>query len=158
MTADLSFLKELPHAAAFRPVRGYDARLDLCEDEVADVPARRGVYVLVAADGTRFVYPKGKSPVIYIGQASNLRRRLREHLKHWRDIARDEEPDLRAHVEHCSRYWYIESCKGARVYTFHCLKGQSAKDLESEVIWHFYEKYRALPVGNGARSFGADEK
>ena len=65
MTADLSFLKELPYAAAFRPVRGYDARLDLCEDEVADVPARRGVYVLVAADGTRFVYPKGKSPVIY---------------------------------------------------------------------------------------------
>jgi hypothetical protein len=30
--------------------------------------------------------------------------------------------------------------------------------LESDIIWRFYEKYRALPVGNGARSFGTDEK
>ena len=54
MTADLSFLKELPHSAAFRPVRGYDACLDLYADEVAELPARRGVYVLVAADGRTF--------------------------------------------------------------------------------------------------------
>ena len=157
MAADLSFLREKRYSDAFRPVRGFDDCLDLCEDEVAGVPARRGVYVLVAADGTKFIYPKGRSPVIYIGQASNLRRRLREHLKHWRDIVRDEKDDLQNHVEHCPRYWYIESCKGARVYTFYCLKGQRAKDLESAIIWHFYEKYRALPVGTGARSFGSDE-
>ena len=158
LPAELSFLKELRHSDAFRPVRGFDDCMNLCEEDVADVPARRGVYIIVAADRTKFVYPKGKSPVIYIGQASNLRRRLREHLKHWRDIVRDEEDDLRAHIEHCPRYWYIESCKGARVYTFYCLKGQREKDLESDIIWRFYEKYRALPVGNGARSFGTDEK
>ena len=157
MASELSFLQEKRYSDAFRPVRGFDDCLDLCEDEVDGVPARRGVYILVAANRTKFIYPKGKSPVIYIGQASNLRRRLREHLKNWKTVVRDEEKDLRDHVEHCPRYWYIEKCKGARVYTFYCLKGQRAKDLESEIIWHFYEKYHALPVGNGARSFGTDE-
>ena len=30
---------------------------------------------------------------------------------------------------------------------------QDANNLESQILWKFYEKYRSLPVGNGARSF-----
>lgn len=26
-------------------------------------------------------------------------------------------------------------------------------NLESQILWKFYERYRSLPVGNGARSF-----
>src|SRR5438105_4838341 len=50
-----------------------------------DVPAKPGVYVLVAGPGLTFKYPRGRSPVFYIGQASSLRARLRTHARFVRE-------------------------------------------------------------------------
>ena len=156
MTAELNFLKGLSYCQPFRQVRGYDSELNLTEAEINNVSTGPGVYVIVATKRTKFVYPKGTSPVIYIGKADNLRRRLREHLRNFNHCVKNEEDDLSKHIQHCSRYWYIRYF-GAYVCTFNCLKNtQDAKNLESELFWHFYEKYRSLPVGNGARSFGKD--
>lgn len=156
MTTELNFLNGLRYSTPFRQVRGFDSALNLSEEEIQDVSSGPGVYVIVAADRTKFIYPKGKSSVMYIGKATNLRRRLREHLRDMNICLANESEDLKAHIQHNSRSWYFHSF-GAYVYTFNCLRStQDAKNLESEIIWRFYEKYRSLPVGNGARSFGVE--
>lgn len=153
MRRDLGFLKVSDYSQPFRLTRGHDDELNLNEDDINDLTTGPGVYIIVSADNTKFVYPKGTSPVIYIGKADNLRRRLREHLKNLRLVIDSEETDMRNHYQPCSRYQYMKYY-GAYVYTFHCLKStQDAKNLESQILWKFYERYRSLPVGNGARSF-----
>ncbi|MGN0052523.1 MAG: GIY-YIG nuclease family protein [Bacteroides sp.] len=37
-------------------------------------------YLFYSKQTTQFVYPKGDSPLIYIGKADNLRRRIQDHL------------------------------------------------------------------------------
>lgn len=153
MRRDLGFLKVSDYSQPFRLTRGHDDELNLTEEEIADVTTGAGVYIIVSGDNTKFVYPKGTSPVIYIGKADNLRRRLREHLKNLRLVIDSEEADMRNHYQPCSRYQYMKYHR-SYVYTFHCLKStQDAKNLESQILWKFYERYRSLPVGNGARSF-----
>ena len=153
MRRDLGFLKVSDYSQPFRSKRCHDDELNLSKDEINNVTTGSGVYIIVSADKTKFVYPKGNSPVIYIGKADNLRRRLSEHLKNLNNI-QDEETYMRGHWRQpCSRYQYMKYY-GAYVYTFHCLKNtQEAKNLESQILWKFYERYRSLPVGNGARSF-----
>ena len=154
MRRELKFLEDSQYGEPFRPTRGYDYELELTEEEVAKVPTQAGVYIIVAKGGkTKFIYPRGKSPVIYIGEAKDLRRRLRTHLHHLNDLRNSEEEDLLQHVQHCPRYNYMRAF-GAYVYLFYCLKKtQDSKTLESWVIEKFYEHYRSIPVGNGARSF-----
>jgi hypothetical protein len=153
MRRDLGFLKVSDYSKPFRMTRGHDDELNLTKEEIENVTTGPGVYIIVSADNTKFVYPKGNSSVIYIGKADNLRRRLREHLKNLKLVIDSEEADMRNHYQPCSRYQYMKYHK-AYVYTFHCLKStQDAKNLESQILWKFYEKYRSLPVGNGARSF-----
>ena len=154
MRRDLSFLKVSDYSFPFREIRGHDDELYLNDSEIESVTTGAGVYIIVSEDKTKFVYPKGISPVIYIGKADNLRRRLKEHLSHLNDLVANEEDDMKQHIQRCSRYQYIKYY-GAHVYTFRCLKKtQDAKELESQILWKFYERYRSLPVGNGARSFG----
>ena len=153
MRRELKFLEADNYSLSFRPSRGHDAELDLTEDEIQNVSTHPGVYIIVSADKTKFVYPQGTSPVIYIGKADNLRRRLREHLNNLNYVIEHEEEDLMNQLQHCPRYNYMRAF-GAHVYLFHCLKKtQDAKKLESIVIAKFYQKYRSIPVGNGARSF-----
>ena len=153
MRRDLGFLKVSDYSQPFRSKRCHDDELNLSKDEINNVTTGSGVYIIVSADKTKFVYPKGNSPVIYIGKADNLRRRLSEHLKNLNNI-QDEETYMRGHWHQpCSRYQYMKYY-GAYVYTFHRLKNsQDPKNLESQILWKFYERYRSLPVGNGARSF-----
>ena len=146
-------MKVSNYSQPFRLTRGHDDELNLTKDEINEVTTGSGVYIIVSADNTKFVYPKGTSPAIYIGKADNLRRRLREHLKNL-DSIRNEETYMKGHwYQPCSRYQYMKYY-GAYVYTFHCLKNfHDAKNLESQILWKFYERDRSLPVGNGARSF-----
>ncbi len=46
-----------------------------------DLPTRPGVYVFLAGPHTQFMYPRRSSSVFYIGQASDLRRRLYKHAQ-----------------------------------------------------------------------------
>ena len=77
MRRDLGFLKVSDYSKPFRLTRGHDDELNLTKEEIENVTTGPGVYIIVSADNTKFVYPKGNSSVIYIGKAENLRRRLR---------------------------------------------------------------------------------
>ncbi len=142
MIKDLLFIKE------FRPIRGCDGEVyNLKDDDLSELPARDGVYI-IASPQTTFVYPKGVSKILYIGKANSIRRRLKEHQKHLRDVCDDKS----AEQWFFDRYNYMKY-HGARVYYYLCRGNQESKDLESWIIWSFYNKFGSMPVGNGARSF-----
>ena len=51
-----------------------------------------------------------------------------------------------------SRYNYFEAFK-ADCYFMRVIGSETNKSLESKVIQDFYDKFGAIPVGNGAFSF-----
>ena len=153
MRRELCFLRLSNYSSPFREKQGPDAEIDLLEDNplesIEDIP---GVYIIASSDGTRFVYPKGTNAVIYIGKSENLAQRLRTHLSHLREVMYNDEDLLRKRIQVYQRYQYMNAF-GAKVFIYYCRRSQDAKWLESYIMHRFYEKYRALPVGNGARSF-----
>ena len=147
--------------STFRPKKqDPDASFDLLDftQEDFECPIERcekGVYIISATDGTKFIYPNGKkSPIIYIGMSEDLLRRIRdEHyykgLKHLLD---DPNYGIEENIQIASRYQYMYY-NGSHVDVFKCRGLQAAKNLESMILNQFYKTYRAIPVGNGARSF-----
>lgn len=143
----LSFLKD------FRPVNGYDGEIDDLElENLSDLPTKEGVYI-ITSDTTKFTYPKGASKVIYIGKANSIRRRLKEHQYNLQVVKADN----------TNKYWDLNRYNymkyhGAKAIYYLCLGNQDPKDLESDILLKFYDKYGAMPVGNGARSFHKELK
>lgn len=126
---------------------------DLMDNEaLEEVPEIPGVYIIVAADGTKFQYPKGKSSVMYIGMSKNLYKRLSNHATNTRKIAAELDEYRRMDCQCNPRYHYFREF-GAKVYVFTRRGPQDSKCQESIYIGMFYEKFLALPVSNGARSF-----
>ena len=113
-------------------------------DEVQDAP---GVYVLLTGDGTLFQYPVGRSPVLYIGQSVNLRRRLGDHSE-WAKQAKSN----RRRELYYPRYEYAERFGVKFVYL--CTRGRvAAKKLEKILLARFTNKFRGWPVGNSGGSW-----
>lgn len=132
-------------------MHGCDGEIpDLAEDDLAGIPEKDGVYI-IASPQTKFVYPKGLSKIICIGKAKSIRRRLKEHRTNmWNAKA-----DRNGEWWRFGRYNYMNH-HGAKVY-YYCCKGyQESKNQESMILKSFYDKYGAIPVGNGARSFQHD--
>lgn len=138
-----------------------DASFDLRDFEDKDFafPVSRheiGVYIISATDGTKYTYPNGKqSPIIYIGMSEDLLRRLKdEHFtKGLKRLLDNPDWGLDRNLQLASRYQYMYY-NGCHVDVFKRRGPQDAKNLESIILNRFYQTYRALPVGNGARSFG----
>lgn len=149
----LSFLKGSKQSHGFRENSGPDMVFDLMDiDALEEVPEVPGVYIIVAADNTKFQYPLGKSPVMYIGMSKNLYTRLNNHAKNTKKIAAELDNYKRMNCQCNPRYHYFREF-GAKVYVFTRRGQQNSKCQESIYIGKFYEKYLALPVSNGARSF-----
>ena len=144
----------------FRPIKGPDASFDLrdFQDKSFVCPIKRGdvgVYIITATD-TKYVYPNGKkSPIIYIGMSDDLHRRLKqEHfIKGLKRLLDDEDWGIEENIQLTSRYQYMYY-NGSHVVIFKCRGLQETKNMESFIMNQFYQTYRAIPVGNGARSFG----
>ena len=144
----------------FRPTKGPDANFDLLDFQNKDFvcPIKRhdvGVYVITATDGTKYNYPNGKkSPVIYIGMSDDLLRRLKDehYTKGLKRLLDDPDFGLDDNIQIASRYQYM-FYNGSHVDVFECRGHQDAKNLESLFLNQFYQAFRAIPVGNGARSF-----
>ena len=119
-----------------------------------EIPASPGVYLLVARSGVRFMYPAGESPVYYVGQTRNLRKRLVGHLN-WHSKARDNNRLpyflLEPRHEYGGRY-------GGRYCFIRTRRGLTPKELEDEVLACFARRYRAFPVANGAGAWNRIEK
>ena len=88
------------------------------------------------------------SKVIYIGKANSIRRRLKEHQVNLRNAVND----LQDEWWRFDRYNYMKY-HGAKVYYYLCQGKQASKNLESDILGMFYDRFGAMPVGNGARSF-----
>ncbi|MBI3242039.1 MAG: hypothetical protein HYZ49_07085 [Chloroflexi bacterium] len=115
--------------------------------DMAQVPTQPGAYVLLAASGTKFLYPNGSSPVFYVGQASNLQKRLLTHRKYSLEAKSDRKLPL-----YYPRYEYaaVFGCRFALIRTW---QGFSAKALEEVVLAHFAKRFRSFPIANGAGSW-----
>ena len=51
-----------------------------------NVPDKSGIYIIISQK-ERFIYPKDKSSVIYIGMAKNLKKRLLTHHRNVKKMA-----------------------------------------------------------------------
>ena len=150
MNKRFSFLKD------YRPKQGADGGFLLDSDDGLpfDMEGYAGVYIIEATDKFRFPYPAGQSGVLYIGKADELRSRLIQHRQRLNRLNKtkgewgmaSEEPWVSSKYQYMYKY-------GARVYFFKCKGKQEAKEEEAKIMWAFYQKYRALPVGNGAKSY-----
>ena len=112
-----------------------------------EIPSGPGVYVLLAKPGTRFQYPRGRSPVFYIGQASNLGNRLRSHLRYSLQARGDRPLKL-----YWRRYEYA-AVFGCR-YTYISAHRGDPGILEAKVLSSFADRYRSIPVANGGGGWG----
>lgn len=144
----------------FRPKKGTDACFDILDFENKDFecPLKKGdtgVYIISATDGTKYTYPNGlRSPVLYIGKSDDLLRRLRDghYYKGLKRLVDNPDWGIDNNFQLCSRYQYM-FYNGSHVDVFKCMGKQESKNLESLFLNRFYQKYRALPVGNAARSY-----
>lgn len=123
---------------------------DLKDTDTADIPTFSGAYIIVSTD-QRFIYPNGKSKVIYIGKADNMRNRLQTHKKHLEYLLTYKKSE-RTKFWWYSRYHYFAKF-GCKVFCFQVKGTQSSKNLENLLLEDFYDTYHSLPVGNGAISF-----
>lgn len=145
--ADLDFVKndrgdDLCRTGHFSGKRTFR---DLKEHKI---PARAGAYILLAR-GTRFQYPIGKNTVYYIGQSTNLRRRLHTHLR-YAEYADDKVN--RQSARQWPRHEYA-----ARFGTHYCYVttwgSLKPRTLEEMLMGRFLMKHRSFPVANGAGSW-----
>lgn len=148
--------KVFPFLKDFRKTRGYNYSFDLLKDQDAldELEDFAGVYIFEATKGSKFSCPVGNSSIIYIGKSDHIKRRLKEHLAILMLLEDNKDYGIYDNKEGwlSSRYQFMHYC-GAKVYIYKCLKKQDAKQLEAELMWQYYTKYRCLPIGNGAKSY-----
>lgn len=113
-----------------------------------EVPSEPGIYIMVSKT-EKFIYPKKKSKVFYIGTSNNLKRRLNDHLRYYKKA----KEDYHKHATwQYSRYNYSIAF-GTDIYYMRITGRENYKSLESKAMESFYDTYGALPVGNGAISY-----
>lgn len=147
-------IESFPFLESYRPEQGARGGFRLDKDEIPEETRdKAGVYIIETTNGFHFPYPEGKSNVIYIGESENLMVRFKEHRKTLMKLKENSEYGMKPKEPWISsRYQYMLR-KGARVFYYTRRGNQEAKEMEAEVIWRFYEMYRALPVGNSAKSY-----
>ncbi len=128
-------------------ILGYFSEIDKISPDLENVC---GAYIFYSRKQS-FIYPNGKSKVIYIGKSEKLRDRILSHFRQYKTL-RDLKKYERTEYWRYTRYFYMLKFD-ARVAWFTTRGNQTAKQLETDLIDHFYERYNALPVGNGAFSY-----
>lgn len=119
------------------------------KDQVKMIPNKPGSYVFITTS-KKMEYPNGQSQVVYIGMSTNLKRRIKAHLRALKDL--DTNQHARAATGYYSRYQYLKSF-GCIIFCYTTRGVQSTKKSESWLLDYFYYRYLALPVGNGANSY-----
>jgi len=94
---------------------------------------KQGIYVLTLADNLSIDYDEQASKVLYIGRGQ-IRGRLSAHIKKWIREFSESLQDISFDV------WMTEiKVKGSK-YAY--------KEVEADLINHFYEKYDCFPIQN----------
>jgi len=117
-----------------------------------DIPESPGAYILIGRRGEGFRYPKGRSPVFYVGQSADIRYRLREHLSNatWAQEARERKDKDRFLYE--PRYHYAAAFGETYVW-IPTWQGLTPKALEDRILAEFVRDHLAFPVANGQGSW-----
>jgi len=126
----------------------------LVEVNVSSVSERPGIYILLAGDGTVYRYPRGNSPIFYIGLGNSLRNRVRTH-KHrvQRLLKREKSGSGKNAKTEWPRYEYAANHSGmVTAFPVKLLASQTIRDVESDVIGLFAAHYGSPPVANAAAS------
>lgn len=122
----------------------YSGFFDLLDGEIGEclAPDTGGAYVLGTSDGTMLTYPWGSSPIFYIGNATDLARRLLEHKAHI----------LGARDDHTEVYWWPRYQYGAAfgaACAYYSRRGpQNPRNLEAELVESFYLTFGSIPAAN----------
>jgi hypothetical protein len=127
-----------------RPVSPLDDFWRLGDHEI---PASGGAYILVASE--TFLYPGGRSRVFYIGQSTNLRWRLRTHLRYSRHVQGNQRV---SDWLYWPRYEYAGKF-GVRYAYVQTHNGMTSRAVEEELMASFAHRYLAFPVANGSGSW-----
>ena len=145
----------------FRAVQGPDVSFNLKDyfynpENVKDLPIenRPGCYI-ISTDKQELTYANGKkSKIIYIGLSDKIKRRLKEehYCKNLKCLLGNKNFGLQDNRQMQDKYQYMYYL-GAHVDVFYARGNQDIKRFESMLIYQFYNHYRSMPVGNGARSF-----
>jgi len=127
----------------FYKARQPDGLLHLSDTvDYSVIPEGPGAYVFGTSDGTRLVYPNGRSPIYYIGQSGNLQRRIQKHHEYILKVDVYDEWWIR-------RYQYAATF-GATVAWYSTRGKQTPQSLETALIDEFYRSYFSIPVANGS--------
>ncbi|MDK9779718.1 MULTISPECIES: hypothetical protein [unclassified Vibrio] len=103
------------------------------EFETSLSSVNQGIYVITIAENLSIDYEGKPSKVLYIGRGQ-LRARIGNHLKFWLRNLSDSLQDIAIHV------WMTEvKVRG---------NSDAYKDVESDLISHFYEKFGMYPLRN----------
>ena len=142
------------HLRFFIEKRWPDGMVNIIYDDETNlrIPQNGGAYIIGSSDRTMFIYPWGSSPIFYIGQSSNLSKRINEHKKYI----------LKAINDHEEEYWWpryqFAASFGADVAWYSIRGNQNPNTLESDLITTFYEVYGAIPHANGTWPSGLRPK
>jgi len=125
---------------------------NILEADFSEIPNKaKGVYVLLSKKES-FIYPnQEKSKVFYIGMSTTLKNRLKTHQK-WSRHLSNKSGEERIDKWYWDRYQYAATF-GAEIFVFLCDESGTPKNLEYDIIEHFYDKYLGKPIANGAFSF-----
>jgi hypothetical protein len=146
--------KAFPFLEGYRPGYGVHGGFKLDKEDIPEETRDKGgVYIIETTNGFHFPYPDGKSNVIYIGESDDLMTRLKEHRQTLWKLQENPEYGMKPKQPWISSRYQYMYYKGARVYYYPAIGNQSPKEMEAEIIWRFYQYYRALPVGNAAKSY-----
>ena len=112
---------------------------DLLDSDRQIMPVMGGVYILGTSDGTKLTYPKGNSPIYFIGHEGNLAHTLR-HLKRQIQVQREE------NCYESSASCYYASTFGADCVFFTDLKGKTPAELAKDLKHSFFNLFGADPI------------
>lgn len=132
----------------YREPDGYLKDIITCD--VEQLPDCSGAYILVSKKQS-FIYPEGRSKVLYIGKADNLFNRIKTHQSHLKKLVSLKKYEL-ANEWYYKRYHYMRKF-GCQLFWYSTRGVQTSKNLESDLMENFYDKYLSIPIGNGAFSF-----
>lgn len=113
------------------------------DDKYDDLPSGPGGYIIRASGRATWAYPWGRSPIYYIGKATNLRVRLWDHWDQARQARRDG-GNVRDRPVH-----NFEASFGSLYHTVPSWQRMTPDSIEQELMARFVNKYGARPVANG---------
>lgn len=141
------------HLRFYIEKRWYDGLEELINDSdtIDCIPSKPGAYVLGSSDGTMLTYPWGSSPIYYIGQSSDLFKRIKTHKNYIQQAIKDHE-----------EYWWpryqFGASFGADVAWYSARGTQNPNCLEADLMNLFYETYGSIPLANGTWPTGLRPK